>query len=313
MDMQTIDAREVAARLPYDQLIDALAEAFRDGAIVPDRTHHTVETESGHDGTLLLMPAWRPGRNIGVKIATVFPDNTGKNLATVQASYFLLDAITGQPRALLDGAELTLRRTACASALAARYLAREDSRVLLMVGAGKLAPHLIAAHSTERPLERILIWARREEAAHELATAVQAGHREVHVVTNFEAAVRQADIVSCATLATEPLICGDWLCAGQHLDLVGAYTPKMREADSEALKRARVFVDTYAGALAESGEVIQAIEKGFLSHSDIVADLAELVQGKAAGREAKDDITLFKSVGTALEDLAAAELVLRNS
>ncbi|NOX68155.1 MAG: ornithine cyclodeaminase family protein [Gammaproteobacteria bacterium] len=310
--MQTIDARQVAAGLPYDQLIGALADAFRDGAVTPHRTRHTIETEGGQDGTLLLMPAWRPGRHVGVKIATVFPDNAGKNQATVQASYFLLDAVTGSPRALLDGAELTLRRTACASALAARYLARKDSRVLLMVGAGNLAPHLIAAHSTERPLERILIWARREEAAHELASTVQAGHQEVHVVTNLEAAVHQADIVSCATLASEPLIRGEWLSAGQHLDLVGAYTPNMREADGEALRRARVFVDTYAGALAESGEVIQAIEKGFLSRSDIVADLAELVQGSAAGRETEDDITLFKSVGTALEDLAAAELVLRN-
>jgi len=313
MNLQTIDARQVATRLPYRQLIDALAEAFRNGAIVPERTQHTVETEGDHDGTLLLMPAWRTGRHVGIKIATVFPDNAGKNLGAVQASYILLDAVTGLPRALLDGAELTLRRTACASALAARCLAREDSRVLLMVGAGKLAPHLIAAHATTRPLEQVLIWARREEAAHKLAAAVQSGGQEFRVVTNLEAAVQQADIISCATLATEPLIHGEWLAAGQHLDLVGAFTPNMREADSEALKRARVFVDTYAGALTESGEVIQAIDEGFLQRSDIIADLAELVQGKAAGREGQDDITLFKSVGTALQDLAAAELVLGNS
>ncbi len=313
MDMQTINAQQVADRLPYGQLIDALDEAFRDGAIVPDRTQHTIETGSDHDGTLLLMPAWRPGQNMGVKIATVFPGNADNGLGAVQASYLLLDAVTGLPQALLDGAELTLRRTACASALAARYLAREDARVLLMVGAGKLAPHLIAAHATARPLEQVLIWARREEAAHKLAAAVRPAGHDVRVVTNLEAAVRQADTISCATLATEPLIRGEWLGTGQHLDLVGAFTPEMREADSEALQRARVFVDTYAGALTESGEVIQAIDEGCIDRSDIIADLTELAQGKIAGREAEEDITLFKSVGTALEDLAAAELVLRNS
>ncbi len=313
MNMQTIDAGQIAANLPYDQLIDALSEAFRVGATVPDRTVHTIAADNGHDGTLLLMPAWQRGESMGVKIATVFPGNVSKGIGAVQASYFLLDGATGQPRAVFDGAELTLRRTACASALAARFLSRENSRTLLMVGAGHLAPHLIAAHATVREFEQVLIWARREEAAHELAAAVLPSRQEISVVTDLEAAVRQADIVSCATLATEPLIRGEWLCGGQHLDLVGAFTPAMREADNEAMRRSRIFVDTYSGALAESGELIQAIREGVILRTDIVADLAQLVQGDVTGRNTDDEITLFKSVGTALEDLAAAELVLRNS
>ena len=313
MNIQTIGARQIADNLPYDQLIDALSEAFRVGVTVPDRTVHTIGTDDGHGGTLLLMPAWQTGAGMGVKIATVFPGNVSKGLGAVQASYILMDGATGLPRAVLDGAELTLRRTACASALASRFLSRENSRTLLMVGAGHLAPHLIAAHATVRELDQVMIWARRKEAAHQLAAAILPNRQEIIVVTDLEAAVRQADIVSCATLATEPLIHGAWLSGGQHLDLVGAFTPTMREADSEAMRRARVFVDTYAGALAESGEIIQAIREGFLSSTDIVADLAELVKGEVTGRDNDGDITLFKSVGTALEDLAAAELVLGNS
>ena len=311
--MQTIDARQVADRLPYDQLIAALAVAFRRGAMVPERTHHIVESDGGNDGSLLLMPAWQRGGCMGVKIVTVFPDNASKGLGAVQASYVLLDAATGLPRATLDGGELTLRRTACASALASRFLSRESSRTLLMVGTGKLAPHLVAAHSTVRDIERVLIWGRREQRAHEIAAALAPSRQEITVVTDLEAAVRQADIISCATLAADPLIQGEWLLPGQHVDLVGAFKPSMREADGNAMQRARVYVDTYAGVLAESGEVIQAIREGLFREADIVADLVGLVRGTAKGREADDEITLFKSVGTALEDLAAAELVIENS
>jgi len=313
MTMQTINAQQVAERLPYDQLIDALADAFRHGATVPARSNHTVPVSGAADGTLLLMPAWQPGGNLGIKIATVFPGNAAKSLGAVHASYILLDATTGVPQALLDGSELTLRRTACASALASRYLSRHDAKILLMVGTGNLAPHLIRAHASVRNLDQILIWGRREAAAHALASSLVPSRQEIEVVTDLEKAVQQADIVSCATLATEPLVLGDWLRGGQHLDLVGAFTPQMREADGDALQRSRIFVDTYAGALAESGEIIDAISRKLISREEIVADLAELVRGDDPGRNSDDEITLFKSVGTSLEDLAAAELVLRSA
>jgi alanine dehydrogenase len=311
--MQIFSAQQVSDRLPYDQLIATLAAAFRDGAIVPDRTNHTVAVDGGRDGTVLLMPAWQSGGKIGVKIATIFPDNATRSLSAVHASYFLLDANTGMPLAFLDGTELTLRRTACASALASSYLSCSDAKILLMVGTGNLAPHLIAAHAITRDFDQVLIWGRREAAAQQLARALVPCRLEINVVTDLEAAVRQADVISCATLANEPLIRGDWLHAGQHLDLVGAFTPEMREADDHALQRSRIFVDTYPGALAESGEIIHAISTELINRQDILADLAALVQGHDVGRKSAEEITLFKSTGTALKDLAAAGLVFGDS
>ncbi len=213
---------------------------------------------------------------------------------------------------MIDGTELTRRRTAAASALASRYLSRGDSKTLLMVGTGKLARHLIVAHACARDIDNVLIWGRRAEAARALASSLATESFSVGVVTDLEGAVSEVDIVSCATLAGEPLIRGDWLHEGQHLDLVGAFRPDMREADSEAVSRADVYVDTYSGALSEAGDILQAIKEGAIIESDIAADLSELAQGECQGRTTNEAITLFKSVGTALEDLAAAELVMRN-
>jgi len=302
----------VAESLPYEQLIDALDAAFQRDQVVPERAHYDVRVPRGTTGTLLTMPAWRPGASLGVKIATIFPDNSGKGLPPVHATYLLLDAQTGVPRAQLDGAELTLRRTAAASALASRYLSRVDSRVLLLVGSGSLAPHLICAHAAVRDVEEVLIWSRRRESAQALASRFADAAWKTVVADDLQQAVRQADLISCATLATEPLVFGDWLHAGQHLDLVGAFKPGMQEVDTVAMQRADVYVDTYAGAFAEAGEIVAALQKGAIGRSDIIADLAGLCQKIEPGRQGEDSITLFKSVGTALEDLTGAELALRN-
>ncbi len=308
--MQFFDAAAVAERLPYEKLIETLDDAFREGAVVPDRTHHTMTVPGGTDATLLLMPAWRSGRSLGVKIASIFPDNAMQGLGAVQAVYVLMDGSTGEPRAVIDGGELTLRRTASASALASRYLSADAARSLLMVGTGNLAPHLIAAHAAARKIERVRIWGRREHKARELKATLARRFDDIEVATDLEAAVRDADIVSCATLSGEALVRGAWLCPGQHIDLVGAFTPQMREADGEAIARARIVVDTYDGAFAEAGDLIQAIDEGFIDKDDIAAELAELARGEKPGRRSADEITLFKSVGTALEDLAAAGLVV---
>lgn len=305
------DAAAVARSLPYDRLIDALEDAFRSDAVVPDRSHHRVEVPGSADATLLLMPAWRPGGVLGIKIATIFPDNIKKNLPSVNASYLMLNGNTGQPVAILDGAELTARRTAAASALASKYLSRADAATLLMVGAGKLAPHLIRAHATVRKLRQVSIWARRPESALQLADALSNETFSVVPVSDLAAAVTCADIISCATLATEPLIRGQWLHDGQHLDLVGAFRADMSEADGEAVSRADVYVDTYAGALGEAGEIVQAMTNGLLRQTDIIGDLFALTRGTCRPRRSPETITLFKSVGTALEDLAAAELATR--
>ena len=306
--MQIHDRDAVAASLPYRELVDALESAFRRDAVIPDRAHHQLDVPGHPDATLLLMPAWRAGEFLGVKIATIHPGNAGMNLPSVHASYLLLNAGTGEPVALLDGAELTLRRTGAASALASKYLSRQDAAVFLMVGTGTLAPHLVAAHAAVRTFDEVMIWGRRSEAAAGLAEALAPASFALSVVDDLEEAVARADIVCCATLATEPLILGKWLHPGQHLDLVGAFRPDMSEADTDAVVRAEVYVDTLAGATAEAGEIVQAIRSGRLAPGDIVGDLFALSRGTCPGRTSEDAITLFKSVGYALEDLAAAEL-----
>jgi len=308
--MRVLGASEVAAALPYDRLIEALDEAFKSDVVSPQRIHQDIQVPDGRDGTLLLMPAWTAGRSLGVKIATVFPDNAIRSLPAVFASYLLMSAETGEPVAVLDGTELTLRRTAAASALASRYLSRKGARRLLMVGTGNLAPHLVRAHAIARPIEDVVIWGRRPEAANALAGTLQGDCFSVSAKTDLDAAVGAADIISCATLATEPLIRGELLQPGQHIDLVGAYRPDMAEADVESVRLADVYVDTRDGAFSEAGEILQALDAGIIDKSDVKGELAELADGTVPGRTDDAAITLFKSVGTALEDLAAAELAL---
>ncbi len=299
-------AEEVHAALDYAALAEALARAFAAGAQVPLRHVHRL----GDADSLLLMPAWSEDA-LGVKLVTVMPGNAARGAGTVQAIYVLLDRATGEPRALLDGEALTLRRTAAASALAARHLARDDAQSLLLVGAGRLAPHLAFAHYALRPsLRRVSVWARRESRAQAVAQWLRDQGLPAQAVPQLEPAVRQAQIVSCATTATAPLVQGAWLAPGTHLDLVGGFTPAMREADDAAAARADIYVDTYAGALAEAGDLLGPLASGAITRERIVAELAELVRGEKPGRVRADQITLFKSVGTALEDLAAAAMVV---
>ncbi len=259
---------------------------------------------------MLLKPAWRPGGPIAVKVVNVFPDNAARGLASVQGAVMLFDGTTGEALAAIDGPSLTVRRTAAASALAADYLARRDAGRLLVVGTGQLAPALARAHAAVRPIEPVEIWGRTPDKAKALADSLCADGMNASAVAALGDAVGRADIVTCATLARDPLIRGDWLHAGIHLDLVGSFTPGMREADDGVMRRARLFVDTRDGALAEAGELVQAIAAGAITPDDVVGELAELCRGEVAGRKSDDEVTLFKSVGTALEDLAAAELAL---
>ena len=254
-----------------------------------------------------------------MKIVTVFPDNGKKSLPSIYGQYLLLDGHTGASLALLDGTMLTKRRTACASGLASRYLSRPDSASLLMIGTGALAPQLIRVHAKVRPIRDVAIWGRRPEEAEKLADDLSRSLPgaigraiSVRAVTDRQRAVAAADIVSCATLSRAPLVEGNWLREGQHLDLVGAFTPQMRESDDRAVWRARVFVDTRAGALKEGGDIVQPLANGTIEDDDVIADLSELARGQQSGRLAGDatSITLFKSVGAALEDLAAAELAV---
>lgn len=314
--MRVIAGEDVDRLLPYDRLIPALRAAFAEGVAAPTRHHHTVARQTGSDGTLLLMPAWTTGADaasaagyLGVKIVTVNPDNNARGEPAVRGIYFLAEEATGAPLAVIDAEPLTARRTAAASALAASYLAREDAADLLVIGAGRLAPQLVRAHSAVRPIRRVMLWNRSHEKAAALAASLAAEGFEARVVRDREEAVRQADIISSATISEAPLVKGDWLKPGAHLDLVGAFTPKLRESDDAAVRRATLFVDTFDGALKEGGDLAQPLAAGIIARGDVKADLAMLAKGEHPGRTDRDEITLFKSTGAALEDLAAARLV----
>ena len=308
--MKVYDRENVASSLQYGILIEALRKAFSSKITAPERVQHTIKNKNGSDATLLLMPAWKIGEHIGIKIVSVFPENTTNNMNAVHANYFLMNANDGKPVAVMDGTELTLRRTACASALAADYLVNKNVDTLLMIGTGNLAPHMIKAHCVVRNYSRILIWGRNEEKAERLALSLNIKDKEILAKNDLKEALNVADVISCATLTQKPLIMGDWIKPGQHLDLVGAFTPDMAEADSKAVAMSKVVVDTYEGALSESGELINALKEGRIKKEHILSDLRELVLEEKNIRKDSNDITLFKSVGTALEDLAAAELVI---
>ncbi|MGS1094145.1 ornithine cyclodeaminase family protein [Aquamicrobium terrae] len=315
--MLTISAADVDRALTFPGLVETLRAAFREGAVQPLRHHHTVERAAGSETTLLLMPAWTDFKrvgveaegHIGVKIVTVSPDNNTIGKPAVMGQYLLLDGRTGEPKAIIDGQRLTQWRTTCASALAASYLAREDASRLLVVGAGALSPFLAKAHSAVRPIGTIRIWNRTPANAEKVAADLRTEGLAAEAATDLDAELAEADIVSCATISQTPLVKGALLKPGAHVDLVGGFTPQMREADDDTIRRASVFVDTRTGATKEAGDIVQPLASGVLAESDILADLHELARGEKKGRSSADEITLFKSVGAALEDLAAGVAV----
>lgn len=314
-----LNADQVQNALPWDSLIDALRDIFaRADVRSPIRHHHSLEVPGEPTATLLLMPAWIEGEYLGVKQVSVFPGNNARNLPGLNSHYMLSCGRTGRPLAMLDGNELTARRTAAASALASRFLSRADASQLLMVGAGRMARRLIPAHMSVRPIRSVQVWDRHEAVSAALVAELTACGIDARVcrVDRLQEAAATADIISCATMASEPLVFGDWLKPGAHLDLVGSFTPDMRETDNVAMQRCAVFVDTRAGALSESGDLIMPIREGAIGAEKVVAELAELCRGQHAGRAALADadnaLTLFKSVGDSREDLAAAILAFRN-
>ncbi len=298
-----VDLPRTRASLAMPRLVAALREAFVAGAEVPLRHRHAPP-----DGTLLLMPAWRGGMAMGVKIVTVYPGNGARGMNAVHSTYLLCDAATGAHLALIDGNEITGRRTVAASALAGDYLARPDAAALLIVGAGHIAGMLAEAWRAVRPIRRVRIWNIRAPGAANLAARLRAEGLDAEPVADLEAAVGAADIVSCATLSQAPLVRGAWLRPGTHLDLIGSYKPDMREADDAAIAGARLFIDTDA-ALAEAGDITQPMAAGHITRDSVRGTLFDLCRGERPGRRDAREVTLFKSVGSAIEDLAAAMLV----
>lgn len=306
-------AADVEAALDYPRLVEALRAAFRaEGEPMPVRQSYDVGTPEA-PGHLLTMPAWRRGEAIGTKLVTIFPANAALGLGSVSSLYVLFDGRTGAARAILPGDELTNRRTGATSALASTYLSRPDSRTLLVVGNGHVAFHAAEAHCAVRPIARVLVHGRSAEKAAAFAEKL-AGRlgteREVRAISDLAEATAQADIIACGTTSREPLILGAHVRPGTHVDLVGAFTPQMRESDDALVAKSAVHGDTRGGVLAEAGDLLQPIASGAWSADRFRGDLHDLCAGKVPGRTSAEEITLFKSVGAAIEDLTAAMLVV---
>lgn len=306
--MIQISDEQVIAALDYNLLIDALRRIFLSDYTMPVRHHHFYHAGEAVANTLILMPVWND-HYLGIKQVVVAPANSGRNLPAIHASYTLLDARTGVPLAQLDAAQLTSRRTACTSALAASYLAREDAASLLVVGSGKVAQHLVQAHTVVRPYKRIMVWTRDIRKSQAFVDQLAAEGYSVTIAENLKDAAREADVISCATLSPSPLIKGAWLKPGTHLDLIGSHTPKTREVDDDAIRKCNVFVDSREGALHETGELAIPIANGTFDPKDVQADIVALCKRTHNGRTTPSEITLFKSAGLAVEDLAAALLI----
>jgi ornithine cyclodeaminase len=308
-----IDADQVHALLDYPPLVEALRVGhLEDIDASEEMLIEQPGPGAGPAATFFALPAWRFGETIGIKIVTLFPENeyTGTGLPSVQAVYVAFDGRDGRPVACVDGTALTLRKTAADSALGTRLLAREDTARMLMVGAGALGPHLIMAHTAVRPsIREVMVWNRTRARAQALAAELSLDGIEITATTDLEAAAREADVISCATMARAPLIEGAWLRSGTHLDLVGGFTPEMREADDEAARRARVYADSRHGAV-RCGDILGPLAAGALGGGKIVGDLYDLCQGRAQGRQGPEDITLYKNAGGGHLDLYAVQHLL---
>ncbi|WP_029040505.1 bifunctional Delta(1)-pyrroline-2-carboxylate/Delta(1)-piperideine-2-carboxylate reductase [Cucumibacter marinus] len=308
--MQVIGNDELRARLDWSDLIEQLAGHLRTGDVeAPQRQVLPMALPGGGQASLLVMPVWVPGEGVMVKAVTYYPDNGQKGLPTIHAGAIWFNGEDGVLKAVCDADVLTARRTAAGSALAARYLARPDAAKLVIVGTGQLSADVAKAHTTQRHYSDIAIYGRSPDKAAAIVSTLSGHGVTARVAEDLEQACRQADVISSVTSATSPIIHGDWLQPGTHLDLIGAFRPDMREADDEAIRRASIFADTRPGALL-SGELTQPVEAGVIAETGIRADLAELVRGEHKGRSSENEITLFKSAGFAVEDYAAMELAV---
>jgi ornithine cyclodeaminase len=307
--MRHIDADTAHRLLDYRGLVEGLRDMYRRGVDLTERKVLHQKLPDGSQNDWLILPAWQFGRHQGIKLVSVFPGNDKKGLASILGLYVLFDGETGAPILTIDGAALTLRKTVCNSALAVDYCARKDASRLLVMGAGNLAPHVVAAHASLRPIREVRIWNRTPEKAVALAQRLARPDLVVSATTDLEDAVRWADIVTGVTMTKQPLIKGAWLKPGQHLDLIGAFRTDMREADDEAVKRARLFIDARFSVLDECGDISQPLEAGLIKDQDIT-DLFQLSRGERPGRQSDEEITLFKSGGGGHEDLATAQYLL---
>lgn len=307
--MRVIEAADVHRVLEFPIAMEALRATFGGEASAPPRLMYRLDGGKSHD-VFALLPAWSDDV-VGVKAFTYLPDNAGKGSEVLHANILLFDRKSGVPLALVEGRSVTFWRTAAMTALAADYLARRDAARLLVCGTGNLSPYLALAHAAIRPIREIGIWGRNHEKAARVVEELH-GRRadiDIQVVNDLESAAREADIICCATASREPIILGEWVRPGTHAGFIGNHERHARECDTEMVVKSRIYVDSRVNVLNEAGEILIPIEEGRLHEADVMGELSELCAGRVAGRASDGEITLFKSVGTALADLAAARLV----
>jgi alanine dehydrogenase len=311
--MLWLDAEAVLHFGDFRRLVPAIQEMNRRGTDRVERMLLSQPRKEGGQNDVLMLPAWQYDTCFGIKIANVFPGNTAKNLASIQGAYLLFDGKTGETLCGLDGAMLTLRKTAANSAAASDWLARKDAETLCMIGAGALAPHLIEAHCAVRPIRRVLWWNRSRPPLERAIAALTPRLPKIALVPadDLHDAISSADIVSTATMATEPPVKGAWLRPGTHLDLVGGYRPDMREADDDCIRlAARCYVDARFTTIKVAGDLTQPIASGVLDAASVI-DMEEVARGEKPKRISEDEMTWFKSGGGGHEDLATAWAVYK--
>ena len=309
--MKYFDMKAIQTALPYPLLVEALAQGLQQFAQTPARSFFSPNQDAS---CVMIMPAWRPHQMMGVKLVSVWPENNAKGESAVSAVYVVISCLDGRPLAVLDGTELTLRRTAAAAALAAKRLARENSETLAVLGTGSLSVPLVQAHTDTMRFKNVLVWGRQFHKTQRVVKQLKELGIEVRAVGDLEETLALSDVVAVATTATEPFLKADWVKPGTHISLVGAFTPQMAEAEPVLMARSQLFADCRASVLEKGGEVFQAIKQGLVLDSDIIADLAELTaQSDRNWRHDGQAITVFKSVGFALLDLIAAEVVMKDS
>jgi len=306
-----LSRKDLRQLLTMTDVIEAVERGFREyktgRCIVPVRMPVPIEKA---EGIFLFMPAYLEKEGFfGTKIVSVFPRNIEKKLSTIQAAYLLNDPTTGELLALMDGILLTAMRTGATSALATKYLSRKNSETLGIIGAGAQAPFQAEAISKVRPIHRMLVYDKERKIAENFSGTVSNSLRiPVHVMASPRDVVVESDILVTVTTSTTPVFDGCHLKGGTHINAVGAYTPEMRELDDFTIGKSKIVVDTYEGCMAEAGDLLIPIHNGKLSKENIYADLGEIVLGQKPARTKEDEITLFESVGFALEDLVVASL-----
>ena len=305
--MKLFDSVQVHQALRFPGFIDELERCFSGDFTMP-----LAPGGPGHDA-FAMLPAWND-EVIALKAFTYFPENEAPDL-TVYAKILLFDRRHGAPLAMVDGTSVTYFPTAGVSALATRLLSREDSEEMLLINTGRLAPYLARAHASVRPLKRLRIWGRNPDKAARLAAELAPDFPglEITSLDEIERACATADLIVCATNSHEPLVRGEWVKPGAHVNLFGNHHADKRECDTDLVVKARVWVDSMENCMREAGEILVPIEEGRIDRDHVLGELRDLCRGDSRRRRSPDEITLFKSVGCALGDLAGAKAVFESA